>query len=83
MFRYIYDLTEQDSSRSREIERVMREARLRELCKVNTDYKCRLCLCKILFLFNFSRMQGVYSTTYSDHIMSKVSLIYLFIYLYN
>jgi hypothetical protein len=42
MFRYIYDLTEQDSSRSREIERVMREARLRELCKVNADYKCRL-----------------------------------------
>jgi hypothetical protein len=41
MFRYIYDLTEQDSSRSREIERVMREARLRELCKVNADYKGR------------------------------------------
>ncbi len=83
MFRYIYDLTEQDSSRSREIERVMREARLRELCKVNADNKSRLCLCKIFFLFNSSSpVQGVYSTTYSDHIMSKVSL-YIYIYIYN
>ncbi len=74
MFRYIYDLTEQDSSRSREIERVMREARLRELCKVNADNKGRRWLRKF-FCLNSSGVQGVYSTTYSDHIMSKVSLI--------
>ena len=34
LFRFIYDRSGEESSRAREIERSMREARFRELCKV-------------------------------------------------
>ena len=47
-FRFIYDLSDQDSSRAREIERVMREARLRELCKV-TQTTTNVVFAKVAF----------------------------------
>ena len=41
-FRFIYDRSGEESSRAREIERSMRDARFRELCKVRARVRIRV-----------------------------------------